>query len=745
MMKFKINTLETLLPLTDPSRYRKQLLRTFLFLATGMTFIIGSFIQSIEAVEVGSNEPEFSNARFRSRVAELFPRQANENYTEEVKGYSLVIARHGIIIGEASGGFAVWEDSPVVPLRMTAGVPTNIGSVIKTVTATALLSIFEKDTRRSVDEWLDQRVIDFLPRVWREWVTSNQNSGTNIANVRSITFRQLLQHKSGMRGPDPLIHGVRSEDMERRDYDNSNITLAGYAIPYIVDPAFGRELDREAADAGITGVSGDDRKFIDDRLKLYLERYMQENIFDNIGVRVAPGIEVPHGLWRTRLQPSCDPDVDYPGQPFLSKFPWGRQGDIPLAGDIDGDGASDFVIWRPSSGQWFAKAADGTTIVPGLEWGVEGDIPLVGDVDGDGKDDFVVWRPAEGKWFARAADGSRLVNGLSWGQEGDIPFVGDVNGDGKDDFVVWRPESADWWVRSPDEERLLTAFRWGNPDTHDVPLLGDITGDGRADFVIWRKDTNQWFVKEANDKTVVSGLEWGIAGHDDVPLVGDTDGDGRADFVIWRPTTGEWFARNRNKVIFRNIRWGAASNGDIPLLGDVSADGQSNLLIWRQPDGEWYAAGRRYALSYCSALDHSRGRPADALTGEDKAGCGGAGGYYISPFGFGAFMATFGGSETYISHELRNRLYDPNSSDDRLLWSSSPIRTSNFVRRTFGVNLMPWHNGANYGYRSAFIQLPRGYYGFASINSSNHSTEWLVRTLVRAWTAALGGTPDEGG
>ena len=37
----------------------------------------------------------------------------------------------------------------------------------------------------------------------------------------------------------------------------------------------------------------------------------------------------------------------------------GGAGDIPVAGDWDGDGRSDFTIWRPSTGVWFTQYATG--------------------------------------------------------------------------------------------------------------------------------------------------------------------------------------------------------------------------------------------------------------------------------------------------------------------------------------------------------------------------------------------------
>jgi hypothetical protein len=62
------------------------------------------------------------------------------------------------------------------------------------------------------------------------------------------------------------------------------------------------------------------------------------------------------------------------------------------------------------------KSSGGTLVV---NWRVSGDLPLSGDQDGDGKSDFIVWRPSGGIWFTQFATGGSAVVG--WGASGDKP------------------------------------------------------------------------------------------------------------------------------------------------------------------------------------------------------------------------------------------------------------------------------------------------------------------------------------
>ena len=129
-----------------------------------------------------------------------------------------------------------------------------------------------------------------------------------------------------------------------------------------------------------------------------------------------------------------------------------------VGGDINGDGATDFTIFRPSTGVWHTRNTSGT-FFSSVQWGVPTDVPAAGDFDGDGKIDSSIFRPSNGMWYWRSS-ATGGGTGIQWGTPTDKPVPADYDGDGKADVAVWRSSYEDAMQSARDyEERAETAER----------------------------------------------------------------------------------------------------------------------------------------------------------------------------------------------------------------------------------------------------------------------------------------------
>ena len=254
-----------------------------------------------------------------------------------------------------------------------------------------------------------------------------------------------------------------------------------------------------------------------------------------------------------------------------------------LTGDFDGDGASDYVVHRPSNGSWYITPSGNPSTPYAQQWGRPGDIPLAADFDGDGKNDYVVWRPSEGMWYITPSSNLSAPYARQWGLPGDIPLAADFDGDGKNDYVVWRPSEGMWYIVPSGNPSAPYARQWGLPG--DVPVAGDFDSDGKLDFAVWRPSNGTWYIVPSSNPSLPFTQQWGLEG--DVPLVGDFDGDGKNDYAVWRPSNGTWYIKpSSNPEAAYGVQWGLP--GDIPIARDFDHDNKTDYAVWRPSNGTWY-------------------------------------------------------------------------------------------------------------------------------------------------------------
>ncbi|MFN8389310.1 MAG: S8 family serine peptidase [Bdellovibrionota bacterium] len=265
--------------------------------------------------------------------------------------------------------------------------------------------------------------------------------------------------------------------------------------------------------------------------------------------------------------------------------------------DFDGDGVSDIIVWRPTTGWWYVlTSASGFDYAAhqGYQLGLPGDRPLVGDFDGDGRADLAVWRPTTGMWYFRSSgSGYQLISSLQWGLPGDQPISADYDGDGLADIAVYRPGVGYFVLRSStgfnrsaallgsQQSLMSVAF----PGAGNDPVVGDFNGDGADDFATVWQLVRFWTTKDSSGQ-VVSSLPWGQPG--DTPFGCDWDGNGKADRVVVRPSAEsglQWFTASDAGPVY-TLSFGQF--GDIPSCSeDYDGDHQSDVRVFRPTTGEW--------------------------------------------------------------------------------------------------------------------------------------------------------------
>lgn len=135
---------------------------------------------------------------------------------------------------------------------------------------------------------------------------------------------------------------------------------------------------------------------------------------------------------------------------------FGNPGDIPLVGDFNGDGCDTVSLYRPSEGRFYVINSLGSgdgglgAAESDFTFGDAGDVPFAGDFDGDGVDSFGMRRLSNGTVFLRNAlsEGPADVT-FSFGDAGDVVLAGSWEQDAATDTVgLYRRSNATFYLRN---------------------------------------------------------------------------------------------------------------------------------------------------------------------------------------------------------------------------------------------------------------------------------------------------------
>jgi hypothetical protein len=281
---------------------------------------------------------------------------------------------------------------------------------------------------------------------------------------------------------------------------------------------------------------------------------------------------------------------------------YGASGYLSRAGDFNGDGRDDIVTFtRGNTGDVYVATSTGSSFTgTGVKWhdwfGIFGEVPLVGDVNGDGRDDIVTFTRGDAAdvYVATSTGSSFTGTGVKWhgslvpGVQ--IPALGDVNGDGRDDVIAFtRGDAADVYVALSNGSGFGTPTKWHDwfAAYTEAPAVGDFNGDGKDDVATFtRAGSGDVYVATSTGSSFTgTGVKW----HDwfcingEAPAVGDFNGDGRDDLVTFtRGDAADVYVATSTGSSFSGtaVKWhkNFASGENLPGVGDVNGDGRADIL-----------------------------------------------------------------------------------------------------------------------------------------------------------------------
>ncbi len=264
-----------------------------------------------------------------------------------------------------------------------------------------------------------------------------------------------------------------------------------------------------------------------------------------------------------------------------------------VTGDFNGDGKTDLLVFQSSNGYlatWLSNGAGGWNYQPAVYiGGTSGNLPgaqiIAGDFNGDGKTDVLVFRSSDGyvaQWFSDGAGGWYYQPAVYiGGTPSNFPeaqiLTGDFNGDGKTDALVFRSGDgflAQWlsngngtWAYQP-----WVALGGGGFSGAQI-VTGDFNGDGKTDALVFRSSdgfVGQWLSNGAGgwyyQPTVYIG---GAPGNfpDAQILAGDFNGDGRTDVLVFRSSdgfVGQWLSNGAGGWYYQPSVYIGGAPGNFP-------------------------------------------------------------------------------------------------------------------------------------------------------------------------------------
>ena len=228
-------------------------------------------------------------------------------------GYQFVLIKDGKIVSEKAGGKARANNDGDMSMKTTT--PMDIGSLFKFITGTTMLNLMEKGSEEmtsdakkiSFEGRLDRNMWWDFPDVWIDVLPKASSAKTQ----RDITYRQLLQHRSGFddgwniskKGARPFLEfmekGFLTSQYDVREYTNINFTAIGFLIPLLENKNVRINLNEKTWDGSSKKPLNMTRAEADLYIQTQLGKGMDKLMRERIWNKMTP-----------KFNPSCDPTND---------------------------------------------------------------------------------------------------------------------------------------------------------------------------------------------------------------------------------------------------------------------------------------------------------------------------------------------------------------------------------------------------------------------------------------------------
>lgn len=199
--------------------------------------------------------------------------------------------------------------------------------------------------------------------------------------------------------------------------------------------------------------------------------------------------------------------------------------------DIDNDGNSEPLIWRPSNGRWYIKTQ---TDVLESSFGQPGDVPFT--YLWQNQSDIGVIRRFGGDlvWFFSGVGFAGKDPTVVFGQTVDWIIPGQWESPNYSNPAIARVFYSTWFFSILNADGSVTNRLWGSLE--DLPKPGDYDGDGVFDIAVYRQsDRTLYYISSIDQRA--KQITFGQPIWD--PFVqGDYSGDGIEDLTFWEPQTG---------------------------------------------------------------------------------------------------------------------------------------------------------------------------------------------------------------